>query len=147
MAARPARIHCLPKERLEDDIRSILKRAEVFQAKHGLKIGKDITIQQFETHRHFSSPSEPALIRSCAYEYGVLFIVEFLRSAGLGLPDLTGKQVVVVGGRNVFMDRGADGKAHGRGRRSASCTADRRHDMTALPEEDRGSRGRRGSSF
>lgn len=36
----------LPKERLEDDIRSILKTG--VQVKHGLKIGKDITIQELQ---------------------------------------------------------------------------------------------------
>lgn len=37
----------LPKDRLDDDIRAILKTG--VQVKNGLKIGQDITIQRIET--------------------------------------------------------------------------------------------------
>lgn len=109
----------LPKERLEDDIRSILKTG--VQVKHGLKIGKDITIQELQKEYDailiaIGASADKKLRLDHEDADGVLSAVEFLRSAGLGeLPDLTGKQVVVVGGGNVSMDAVPDGKAHGRG--------------------------------
>ena len=89
--------------------------------KHGLKIGKDITIQELQKEYDailiaIGASADKKLRLDHEDADGVLSAVEFLRSAGLGeLPDLTGKQVVVVGGRQRVHGCGADGKTHGRG--------------------------------
>ena len=131
----------LPKERLEDDIRSILKTG--VQVKHGLKIGKDITIQELQKEYDailiaIGASADKKLRLDHEDADGVLSAVEFLRSAGLGeLPDLTGKQVVVVGGGNVSMDAVRTAKRMGAEKVSILYRR-RRHDMTALPEEIEG---------
>lgn len=131
----------LPKERLEDDIHSILKTG--VQVKHGLKIGKDITIQELQKEYDailiaIGASADKKLRLDHEDADGVLSAVEFLRSAGLGeLPDLTGKQVVVVGGGNVSMDAVRTAKRMGAEKVSILYRR-RRHDMTALPEEIEG---------
>lgn len=98
----------LPKDRLDDDINAILKTG--VEVKQGLKIGVDITIQELReqydavlitigasTDKKLGLPGEDA--------DGVLSAVQFLRSVGKDeIIDLTGKEVVVIGGGNVSMD-------------------------------------------
>ena len=98
----------LPKDRLDDDIDAILKTG--VEVKQGLKIGVDITIQELReqydavlitigasTDKKLGLPGEDA--------DGVLSAVQFLRSVGKDeIIDLTGKEVVVIGGGNVSMD-------------------------------------------
>ena len=98
----------LPKDRLDDDINAILKTG--VEVKYGLKIGVDITIQELReqydavlitigasTDKKLGLPGEDA--------DGVLSAVQFLRSVGKDeIIDLTGKEVVVIGGGNVSMD-------------------------------------------
>ena len=96
------------KDRLDDDINAILKTG--VEVKQGLKIGVDITIQELReqydavlitigasTDKKLGLPGEDA--------DGVLSAVQFLRSVGKDeIIDLTGKEVVVIGGGNVSMD-------------------------------------------
>lgn len=111
--------------------------------KHGLKIGKDITIQELQKEYDailiaIGASADKKLRLDHEDADGVLSAVEFLRSAGLGeLPDLTGKQVVVVGGGNVSMDAVRTAKRMGAEKVSILYRR-RRHDMTALPEEIEG---------
>ena len=98
----------LPKDRLDDDINAILKTG--VEVKQGLKIGVDITIQELReqydavlitigasTDKKLGLPGEDA--------DGVLSAVQFLRSVGKDeIIDLTGKEVVVIGGGNVAID-------------------------------------------
>lgn len=128
----------LPKERLEEDINSILKTG--VEVKHGLKIGQDITIQELRkqydavlitigasTDKKLGLPGEDA--------DGVLSAVQFLRNVGRNeCMDLSGKQVAVIGGGNVSMD--AVRTAKRLGAKKVSIVYRRRvADMTALPGE------------
>lgn len=128
----------LPKERLEEDINSILKTG--VEIKHGLKIGQDITIQELRkqydavlitigasTDKKLGLPGEDA--------DGVLSAVQFLRNVGRNeIMDLSGKHVAVIGGGNVSMD--AVRTAKRLGAEKVSIVYRRRvADMTALPGE------------
>ena len=128
----------LPKERLEEDINSILKTG--VEVKHGLKIGQDITIQELRkqydavlitigasTDKKLGLPGEDA--------DGVLSAVQFLRNVGRNeIMDLSGKHVAVIGGGNVSMD--AVRTAKRLGAEKVSIVYRRRvADMTALPGE------------
>lgn len=131
----------LPKERLEEDINSILKTG--VEVKHGLKIGQDITIQELReqydavlitigasTDKKLGLPGEDA--------DGVLSAVQFLRNVGRNeCMDLSGMQVAVIGGGNVSMD--AVRTAKRLGAKKVSIVYRRRvADMTALPGEIEG---------
>lgn len=131
----------LPKDRLDEDIRAILKTG--VEVKHGLKIGQDITLQDLRkeydavlitigasTDKKLGLPGEDA--------EGVVSAVQFLRSVGKNEhPDLTGKEVAVIGGGNVSMD--AVRTARRLGAKKVSIVYRRRvADMTALPAEIEG---------
>ena len=131
----------LPKDRLDDDINAILKTG--VQVKYGLKIGKDISIQELRdqydavlitigasTDKKLGLPGEDA--------DGVLSAVQFLRSVGKDESiDLTGKEVVVIGGGNVSMDAVRTAKRLG-AKKVSILYRRRRNDMTALPGEIEG---------
>ena len=131
----------LPKDRLDDDINAILKTG--VEVKQGLKIGVDITIQELReqydavlitigasTDKKLGLPGEDA--------DGVLSAVQFLRSVGKDeIIDLTGKEVVVIGGGNVSMDAVRTAKRLG-GKKVSILYRRRRNDMTALPGEIEG---------
>ena len=131
----------LPKDRLDDDINAILKTG--VQVKYGLKIGKDISIQELRdqydavlitigasTDKKLGLPGEDA--------DGVLSAVQFLRSVGKDeIIDLTGKEVVVIGGGNVSMDAVRTAKRLG-AKKVSILYRRRRNDMTALPGEIEG---------
>ena len=71
---------------------------------------------------------------------GVLSAVEFLRGVGKGeILDLTGKEVVVVGGGNVSMDAVRTAKRMG-AQKVSILYRRRRYDMTALPAEVEGAK-------
>lgn len=131
----------LPKDRLDDDINAILKTG--VEVKYGLKIGVDITIQELReqydavlitigasTDKKLGLPGEDA--------DGVLSAVQFLRSVGKDeIIDLTGKEVVVIGGGNVSMDAVRTAKRLG-AKKVSILYRRRRNDMTALPGEIEG---------
>lgn len=131
----------LPKDRLEDDINNILKTG--VQVKYGIKVGRDITIQQLrEEYDAVLIAIGASADKKLGLEHedadGVLSAVEFLRSVGKGeLLDLTGKEVVVIGGGNVSMDAVRTAKRMGAGKVSILYRR-RRNDMTALPAEIEG---------
>lgn len=77
----------LPKERLEDDIRCILKTG--VQVKHGLKIGKDITIQELQKEYDailiaIGASADKKLRLDHEDADGVLSAVEFYGAQALG---------------------------------------------------------------
>ena len=129
----------LPKDRLDDDINAILKTG--VEVKQGLKIGVDITIQELReqydavlitigasTDKKLGLPGEDA--------DGVLSAVQFLRSVGKDeIIDLTGKEVVVIGGGNVSMDAVRTAKRLG-AKKVSILYRRRRNDMTALAAID-----------
>ena len=131
----------LPKDRLEDDINSILKTG--VKVKFGVKVGRDVTIQKLRSEydavlitigasadRRLGLPGEDA--------EGVLSAVEFLRNVGMDeMMDMTGKEVVVIGGGNVSMDVVRTAKRFG-AKKVSILYRRRRNDMTALPTEIEG---------
>ncbi len=131
----------LPKNRLDDDIKAILKTG--VQVKHGLKIGPDITIQQLREEYDavlitIGASTDKKLGLENEDAEGVLSAVQFLRSVGKGeILDLTGKEVVVIGGGNVSMDAVRTAKRMG-AKKVSILYRRRRNDMTALPAEIEG---------
>ena len=131
----------LPKDRLEEDVNAILKTG--VDVKYGLKIGKDITIQQLQEEYDAvlitigaSTDKKLGLEGECAE--GIFSAVQFLRNVGKNIiMDLTGKEVAVIGGGNVTMD--AVRTAKRLGAKKVSVVYRRRvADMTALPSEIEG---------
>jgi len=131
----------LPKDRLDDDINAILKTG--VQVKFGMKIGRDVTIQKLREEYDavlitIGASADKRLGLENEDAEGVLSAVEFLRSVGEGnLLDLTGKEVVVVGGGNVSMDAVRTAKRMG-AKKVSILYRRRRSDMTALPAEIEG---------
>ena len=128
----------LPKDRLDDDIRAILKTG--VQVKNGLKIGQDITIQQLRQEYDvvlitIGASTDKKLGLENEDADGILSAVQFLRNVGKNqIMDLTGKEVAVIGGGNVSMD--AVRTAKRLGAKKVSMVYRRRvADMTALPGE------------
>ncbi len=128
----------LPKERLDEDINSILKTG--VQVKHGLKIGQDITIQELRKQYDavlitIGASTDKKLGLEGEDAEGVLSAVQFLRNVGKNeIMDLSGKEVAVIGGGNVSMD--AVRTAKRLGAKKVSIVYRRRvADMTALRGE------------
>ncbi len=128
----------LPKNRLDEDIRSILKTG--VEVKHGLKIGQDITIQELREQYDavlitIGASTDKKLGLEGEDAEGVLSAVQFLRNVGKHeIMDLTGKEVAVIGGGNVSMD--AVRTAKRLGAKKVSIVYRRRmSDMTALRGE------------
>ena len=131
----------LPKERLDDDINAILKTG--VEVKQGLKIGVDITIQELREQYDavlitIGASTDKKLGLTGEDADGVLSAVQFLRSVGKDeIIDLTGKEVVVIGGGNVSMDAVRTAKRLG-AKKVSILYRRRRNDMTALPGEIEG---------
>lgn len=128
----------LPKERLDQDIEAILKTG--VEVKHGLKIGKDISIQELRNQYDavlitIGASTDKKLGLEGENAEGVMSAVQFLRNVGKQeIMDLTGKEVAVIGGGNVSMD--AVRTAKRLGAKKVSIVYRRRvADMTALPAE------------
>lgn len=132
----------LPKDRLDEDIKGILKVGGI-EVKCNTAVGKDITFEEIKN-------SYDAVYISIGAQKGrvipienydhpeVCSAVEMLYKIGCGdVPDLTGKDVVVIGGGNVAMDCA---------RSAVRCNAksvtlsvrEHQEDMTALPAEIQG---------
>jgi hypothetical protein len=128
----------LPKDRLDEDIRAILKTG--VKIKHGLKIGEDISINDLKNAYDavlitIGASTDKKLGLEHEDAVGVVSAVEFLRDVGKNIiKDLTGKNVCVIGGGNVSMD--AVRTAKRMGAKKVSIAYRRRvADMTALPTE------------
>ena len=128
----------LPKDRLDEDIRAILKTG--VKIKHGLKIGEDISINDLRNAYDavlitIGASTDKKLGLEHEDAVGVVSAVEFLRDVGKNIiKDLTGKNVCVIGGGNVSMD--AVRTAKRMGAKKVSIAYRRRVvDMTALPTE------------
>ena len=131
----------LPKDRLNEDIEAILETG--VEVKHGLRIGKDITIQELRAQYDavlitIGASTDKKLGLEGEDAEGVMSAVRFLRDVGKGInPDLTGQEVAIVGGGNVSMD--AVRTAVRLGAKKVSILYRRRvADMTALPAEIEG---------
>lgn len=131
----------LPKNRLDDDINSILKTG--VEVKYGIKVGTDITIQEIQKEYDavliaVGASTDKKLGIEGEDAEGVLSAVEFLRDVGMNqIMDLSGKEVAVIGGGNVSMD--AVRTAKRLGAKKVSIVYRRRiADMTALHDEIEG---------
>lgn len=131
----------LPKERLDEDIETILETG--VDVCYNVKIGQDISLD------HLRSEYDATLITVGASAdkklglegedaEGIIPAVYFLRNVGMGVQeDLTDQNVIIIGGGNVAMD--AVRTAVRLGAKKVSCVYRRRTaDMTALPEEIEG---------
>lgn len=132
----------LPKDRLDEDIRGILSVGGI-EVKYNTSVGKDVQMSELEAMYDAVYVSIGAqkgrVIPIENYENPeVASAVEMLHKIGCGdIPDLTGKDVVVIGGGNVAMDCA---------RSSMRCNAksvtlvvrEHQEDMTALPAEIQG---------
>lgn len=131
----------LPKERLEDDIRAILKTG--VEVKTGVKIGQEVCLQDLRKTYDavlitIGASTDKKLGLAGEDANGVVSAVQFLRTVGKqeGI-DLTGRTVAVIGGGNVSMD--AVRTAKRLGAKKVSILYRRRiADMTALPAEIEG---------
>ena len=128
----------LPKERLDDDIEAIL--ATGIDVKYGMRIGQDVTIQQLREQYDavlitIGASTDKKLGLENEDAEGVMSAVKFLRDVGKNQqPDLTGREVCVIGGGNVAMD--AVRTAVRLGAKKVSAVYRRRTaDMTALRTE------------
>ena len=131
----------LPKDRLDDDINSILKTG--VEVKYDVKIGRDITIQELQKEYDavlisVGASTDKKLGLEGEDAEGVIPAVEFLRDVGMNQGmDLRGKEVAVIGGGNVSMD--AVRTAKRLGAKKVSIVYRRRTaDMTALYDEIEG---------
>jgi len=132
----------LPKERLDEDINGILKVGGI-EVKCNTKIGVDITVdelkEKFDAVYISIGAQKGRVIPIENYNTPeVCSAVDMLYQVGCGdIPDLTGKDVVVIGGGNVAMDCA---------RTAVRCNAksvtlsvrEHQEDMTALDEEIQG---------
>lgn len=131
----------LPKDRLDDDIEAIL--ATGVEVKHGMRIGKDITIQSLREEYDavlitIGATTDKKLGIEGEDANGVISAVQFLREVGYEqYMDLKGQEVCIVGGGNVSMD--AVRTAKRLGAKKVNLVYRRRvADMTALPAEIEG---------
>lgn len=131
----------LPKDRLEDDINTILETG--VKVKYNTTVGSDLSLQDLK--REYDAvlisvgASTDNKIRLEGEDAdGVYSAVSFLRTVGhKELMDLSGKEVAVIGGGNVSMD--AVRTSMRLGAKKVSIVYRRRvDDMTALPLEIEG---------
>ena len=130
----------LPKEKLDDDIQSILKAGDI-EIKCGTKVGRDVQFDELKKNYD-------ALYLGIGAQIGnrmpienadcpnVIPAADFLQKVARGEKiDLTGKRVVLIGGGNVAMDA-----ARTAARLNAATIhvfTRKRDDMTALSSEIR----------
>ncbi len=128
----------LPDEDLDRDIDAILATGVTLKTETPIEDGDAFQRLRTEYDSVFiaiGAHTDKKLGMPNEDKKGVMSAVELLRHIGDGgTLDLTGKQVVVVGGGNVAMD--ATRTAKRLGAESVKCVYRRRvEDMTALPEE------------
>ncbi|MDO5047990.1 MAG: NAD(P)-binding protein [Anaerococcus sp.] len=131
----------LPKDRLDEDIETILKTG--VKVIHNVKIGRDISFDKVKnsydaTLITIGASTDKKLGLEGEDNEDISSAVEFLRNVGLGKSlDLDGKKVVVIGGGNVAMD--AVRTALRLKAKKVTCVYRRRvADMSALEEEIQG---------
>lgn len=131
----------LPKDRLDDDIETILQTG--VNVEYGKRIGTDITIKSLRENYDavlitIGASTDKKLGIEGEDAKGVISAVQFLRDVGKGnCLDLTGQEVAVIGGGNVSMD--AVRTSIRLGAKKVSIVYRRRvKDMTALPSEIEG---------
>ncbi len=131
----------LPDEYLDPDIDAILSTG--IKVKTGVNIGRDIKFEELQkrfdsVYISIGAHAHKKLGIEGEDKRGVMSAVEFLRAIGEGeRPNLSGKNVVIIGGGNVAMD--ATRTAKRLGAKTVTCVYRRRkNDMTALPEEVEG---------
>lgn len=131
----------LPKDRLDEDIESILDTG--VEVIHGLKIGVDIDINDLRDDYDavlitVGASTDKKLGFDGEDSDGIVSAVKFLRDIGMDkLPDIKGKKAVVIGGGNVAMD--AVRTLVRLDPEVVKCVYRRRvADMTALPNEING---------
>ncbi len=131
----------LPRRLLDRDIKAILDTGVV--AKTGVTLGKDIHYAELMEEYDAVVMAIGAHVASTlkidgANATNVLSAVEFLHNIGdESLPNLNGRNVVVIGGGNVAMDTART--CIRLGARSVTCIyRRRREDMTALSDEIEG---------
>lgn len=131
----------LPKDRLDNDIRAILKTG--VEVVYRCRIGEDKTIQELRDEYDavlisIGASTDKKLGIEGENADGILSAVQFLRQTGHGRPPhFYGQEVAVIGGGNVSMD--AVRTAKRLGAKKVSIIYRRRiADMTALSDEIEG---------
>lgn len=131
----------LPKERLDEDIEAILDTG--IEIRYGMRIGKEITIQELRDEYDAVLITIGASIdKKLGIEgedaKGVISAVQFLREAGKGISsDLEGQKVCVIGGGNVSMDAVRTARRL-KSEKVSIVYRRRKADMTALEDEIEG---------
>lgn len=131
----------LPKDRLDNDINAILKTGVKY--KINTIVGKDISFEELKKQYdavYISIGASTDKKLGCEGEDadGVISAVKFLRNIGLNkLPDLSGQEVIIVGGGNVSMDA-ARSAVRCNAKKVSIVYRRRVADMTALPSEIEG---------
>jgi NADPH-dependent glutamate synthase beta subunit-like oxidoreductase len=132
----------LPKERLDEDIRGLLAVGGI-EVKLNCQVGTDVSMEQlreeYDSVYLSIGAQKGRVIPIKNYDNpNVCSAVEMLDQIGHGqLPDLTGKNVVVIGGGNVAMDCARSAvRCHAKS--VTLAVRERQVDMTALPSEIQG---------
>ena len=128
----------LPKDDLDKDIRAILAVGDI-EIKYNTKVGKDISFEKIRKDADAVYLGLGAQIGNRmpvdgANAKNVIPAADFLQLAAKGeLPDLTGKRVAMIGGRNVAMDAARTAvRLHAE---EVHVFTRKRDDYTALQEE------------
>ena len=128
----------LPKERLDEDIRAILKTGNV-ELHCSTKIGKDVSFTGLQkdydaVYLGLGAQIGARLPIENADAGNVIPAADFLQAVAAGnAMDLTGKRVAMIGGGNVAMDAARTAiRLHAE---SVHVFTRKRDDITALPEE------------
>jgi len=131
----------LPKDRLDNDIRAILKTG--VEVVYRCRIGEDKTIQELRDDYDavlitIGASTDKKLGIEGENADGILSAVQFLRQAGHGRPPhFYGQEVAVIGGGNVSMDAVRTVKRLG-AKKVSIIYRRRTADMTALSDEIEG---------
>lgn len=131
----------LPKERLDQDIESILKAGDI-KVSCNTKIGRDISFEELKeqfdaVYIGIGAQLGNRMPMENANAKNVIPAADFLQEIANGKPmDLTGKQVVLIGGGNVAMD--AARTAVRLNAESIHVFTRKRDDYTALKSEIEG---------
>lgn len=131
----------LPMERVDEDIRAILKAGDI-DIRCGKKIGRDISLKHLRdkydaVYLGLGAQIGNRMPMENAQAENVIPAADFLQQVAAGHSmDLTGKKVVLIGGGNVAMD--AARTAVRLNAETIHVFTRKRDDLTALPEEIEG---------
>lgn len=128
-----------PRKKLDEEIDSILSTG--IEVKKNISVGKDISFDDITdeydaTYISIGAHADKKMgIEGEDARSGIISAVEMLRAIGDGgMPDYTGKRVIVIGGGNVAMDVARSSIRLGASKVSIVYRR-RKADMTALEEE------------